>query len=77
MVTYLEEEYESIVAPVNRPGPHGHLPGQDQYGYGKKITTERMIKLSDGKKYRVYATCFSNVASHWIMRDGQKLHLRD
>jgi len=27
------------------------------------------------RKYRVYATCFSNCASHWITYQGQTLHL--
>lgn len=76
MVEYLDEEYTEIFAPVNRPAPMGLLPGQGEDGYGKKITTEKMVKLSNGKMYRVYATCISNVASHWILKEGKKIHLR-
>lgn len=51
-------------------------PGQDEMGYGSKITTDLMLQFSDSKrKYRVYATCFSNAASHWIMKGGERLHL--
>ncbi len=59
-------------------------PGQDETGYGSKITTNKMAydpfqerKSSKTKTrfYRVYATCFSNCASFWIIKGGQKLFL--
>lgn len=52
-------------------------PGQGQDGYGSKITTDICV-IFDGQKKerRVYATCFSNAASHWLLVDGEKLHLR-
>lgn len=77
MVEYLTEEYTLVDAPVKRRGGIlGLLPGQSEDGYGKKITTDKKVQLPDGKTYRVYATCFSNVASHWIMKDKKVLYLR-
>jgi hypothetical protein len=29
------------------------------------------------RSYRVYAICFSNCASHYILRNGERLFLRD
>lgn len=53
-------------------------PGQGQDGYGRKITSDIVLRFGgEGRAYRVYATCFSNAASLWIMYQGQKLHLRD
>lgn len=50
------------------------LPGQDEMGYGSKITTNRQVKVGN-RWFRVYATCFSNAASHWILKAGKKLFL--
>jgi hypothetical protein len=49
---------------------------QTASGYGQKITTIYKVP-HNGRLYRVYATCFSNCASHWIMSKGEKLHVRD
>ena len=49
---------------------------QTATGYGRKITTIWKIP-HNGRLYRVYATCFSNCASHWIMSKGEQLHVRD
>ena len=38
---------------------------QTASGYGKKLTTHWKISFN-GKLYRVYATCFGNVASCWF-----------
>ena len=35
-------------------------------GYGNRIPTAHMIKLSNNRWYRVYAICYSNVASYYI-----------
>lgn len=77
MVKYLEDRYDIQYVPVNRHGGILELlPGQDQFGYGEKITTDKVVVI--GKhKYRVYCTCYSNAASNWIMRDGEKLFLRE
>jgi hypothetical protein len=51
-------------------------PGQDEMGYGRKITTDMMVQMKDTKKkYRVYCTCFSNAGSLWITMKKQTWHL--
>lgn len=52
-------------------------PGQDETGYGKKITTDVVLRFDgSNRRYRVYATCFSNAASHWITYKGKRLSLK-
>ncbi len=77
-LTYLEEDHEIIERPVKTREVFGcqMLPGQSNDGYGKKITTHKMVKFPSGKVSRIYATCFSNAASHWILQSGQKVFLR-
>lgn len=51
---------------------------QTATGYGRKLTTEYMLRVPDSPRpYRVYAVCFSNVASFYILRKGERLFLRD
>lgn len=51
------------------------LPGQGDDGYGAKITTEREVRIGS-RWHRVYATCYGNSASCWIMKQGKQFHLR-
>jgi hypothetical protein len=78
-ITYADDAVGSYTLhrrPVQR-GKMQLLPGQGQDGYGEKITTDIMLKFSgDTRELRVYATCFSNAASHWIVYKGTKLWLR-
>lgn len=55
-----------------------HLQGLQQTatGYGRRLTTRYKVRY-EGRLYRVYATCFSNVASNWIVAKGAKLHIAD
>lgn len=49
-------------------------------GYGHRIKTPYMVRVNSdksGRWYRVYATCYSNVASHWIKINGVKLFFRE
>lgn len=63
---------------VPRRGPMQLLPGQGEDGYGRKIRTDIVLKFAgESRTYRVYATCFSNVASHWVVWKGVRLWLRD
>jgi hypothetical protein len=63
--------------PVPRRGVLQLLPGQSAEGYGTKITTDILLKFrGDTTERRVYATCFSNAASHWVIHHGTKLWLR-
>ena len=47
-------------------------------GYGDKIRTDFMVQL-DGlpRWFRVYAICYSNVASTYITTKGEKLFISD
>ena len=74
MVTYLEQPYEIVERPVMRKGTL--LPGQDQFGYGLKITTDKVV-VKDKRTYRVFCTQISNAGSCWIIKGGQKLFLHD
>lgn len=49
---------------------------QTATGYGLKLTTPYKARYK-GRLYRVYSTCVSNAASHWIVSKGQKIHLRN
>lgn len=59
--------------------PWGRIfPGQGQDGYGRKITTDICLRFDHEKIVRrVFCTCISNAASHWIIYKGEKVHLRD
>lgn len=43
-------------------------------GYGNKLQTRYKLKHKNKLK-RVYAICYSNVASHYILENGNKLFL--
>jgi len=54
--------------------PHGQYAS----GYGSKITTNIILRFQSENRYRrVYATCYSNCASYWIIYHGQQLYLHD
>ena len=44
---------------------------QTASGYGRKLNTGYKAEFN-GKKYRVYCTCFSNSGSCWFIARGQK-----
>lgn len=50
---------------------------QTASGYGKKLTSSRMVRLEDGRVRRVYVTCYSNIGTAWIVLDGLKRIVRD
>ena len=64
--------------PVPRRGVLQLAPGQNADGYGSKITTDLVLKFRgvDTRERRVYATCYSNAASHFITHHGRKLWLK-
>lgn len=47
---------------------------QTASGYGKRLNTGLKINYC-GKLYRIYATCFSNVASCWFTVRGRKIYV--
>ena len=66
---WLKEAKPMVVSPWGN-----RYRGQSQSGYGQKITTDYMVEINS-TLYRVYATCWSNAASHWIRCKGETLHL--
>lgn len=73
--------YQRLEDPVEKRdlGPWGkRAPGQREDGYGDKITTDHVVTFpGSSRRYRVYATCWSNVASFWIRKDKQTLYLNE
>jgi len=45
---------------------------QTSSGYGAKLTTSRKINFN-GKLYRIYCTCYSNVGSCFFVTKGKKI----
>jgi len=76
-VKYVEEKFEVVMKPVPRRGILQIAPGQGQDGYGRKISTDRMVRFEDHPRlYRVYCVTFSNNASHYIVRKGETLYFK-
>lgn len=71
--THLEEPYEYVDRPL-----WFHTAGLQQTasGYGRKLTSPRMVKLPDGRLRRVYVTQFSNAGTAWIVLDGVRRLVR-
>ena len=44
-------------------------------GYGNKLPTDRILVLRDNRERRVYAICWSNVASHYVLVRGERRFL--
>ena len=70
MLDYLPNNTELMDAPLR-----WHTLMQTTTGYGLHLTTHRKA-LYNGRWYRVYAACVSNVASHWIETKGKRLYLQ-
>lgn len=49
---------------------------QTATGYGRKLTTPYKVE-HNGRLYRVYGRCYSNVFSLYILPGGKPLYLRD
>lgn len=50
---------------------------QTASGYGRKLTSTRIVVLPDGRERRVYVTCFSNSGTAWINLDGARRIIRN
>jgi hypothetical protein len=67
-----------IPVKMDKEERYGRPRGMDQYGYGDKITTTYMVRLADDERWRrVYAICYSNVASHYVIVNGAVKYLHD
>jgi ABC-type Na+ transport system ATPase subunit NatA len=47
---------------------------QTATGYGRRLTMREKIHYN-GRLYRLYATCYSNVASVWFVAMGRKIYV--
>ena len=73
-VDYLEDNFTNYLVEIDPPK---RLPRVRLDGYGHKIPTSYVVNFSQPKKRcRVYATCWSNVASFWVQRNGKVYHLQ-
>ena len=62
---------------VPKSGMMQLAPGQNQDGYGKKITSDIMLQVvATKKRYRVYTICFSNAGSNYVIVKGQRFYLQ-
>ena len=79
-IQYLPAGYVLKVKPVPRRGILQLAPGQNQDGYGDRISTDYMIRDPNDKDpkrwYRVFCICWSNSGSHYIERRGLRLWLK-
>lgn len=48
-----------------------HVAKVGSTGFGRKLTTRYKLK-HDSRMYRVYAHCFSNCASYYVVIKGEK-----
>jgi hypothetical protein len=48
--------------------------GTDQFGYGKKLETNYKISF-EGREYKVWAGCFSNVACIYFKSGGRDIYI--
>ena len=73
-VDYLEDNFTNYLVEIDPPK---RLPRVRLDGYGHKIPTSYVVNFSQPKKRcRVYATCWSNVVSFWVTRNGKVYHLQ-
>lgn len=70
-VTYVESDFLKLLS------IHPYPYQQTASGYGSKLITQYKIKCADNKTRRVYAICYSNAASLYIIVKGEKQFLRD
>lgn len=71
-ITYLSDVVRSFT--VTRVTDHKPSE-QGTMVYGNKIGTPYKVSISGEKPLRVWAICWSNAASFYVIRNGQKLFL--
>ena len=74
-IKYLEDhftEYEVVLKRLRFPQKLSRMGGS----YGQKLRTDYAVRIGSDL-HRVYATCFSNAASHWISKGGVTYHLSE
>jgi hypothetical protein len=71
--THLEDPYTYEDRPLD-----WQLAGRQETasGYGRRLTSSRVVRLADGRTRRVYVTQFSNAGTAWIKLDGVRRLVR-
>lgn len=70
MVTYLDASKVIDKRQTKTP------PNRSRTGYGSKLPTSWLLKLSDTNRWhRVYVICYSNSGSAYILSKGKALYL--
>lgn len=74
-----EVKYANLVAAQVQPMRHHRMGLQwTTSGYGKKIPTQYMVRLSFNPRWlRVYQVIYSNVGSLYIESKGEQLFIRE
>jgi hypothetical protein len=70
---YLESEYEIADRPL-----WWHLAGKQQTatGYGRKLTTSRVLRIKGEKTWRrIYVVCYGNSGSAYVIIKGETFYL--
>lgn len=68
MIKYINQPFKIIITKIPE--------NKSITGYGSKLPTQYMV-LTNNRKYRVYAICFSNCASYYILINKERVYLRD
>jgi hypothetical protein len=74
MVTYLRDLLPHAAPFQTRYKPlwfHKAGLSQTATGYGKRITSSRVLVLPDGTERRIYVTQYSNAGTAWVNYKGQ------
>ena len=72
--TPLEEPYTIEDRPL---WWHERGLSQTASGYGKRLTSSRVVRLASGQARRIYVTCYSNNGTAWINHAGARRIIRD
>jgi hypothetical protein len=69
-------EFELGRRPARRIGMMQLAPGQRADGYGRKISTDYMLRFEGEKRWRrVYCVQFSNCGTCYVVVQGERLYL--
>ena len=71
-VKYLHSSGISFTAVDTGSAPRNY----SRTGYGRKLPTQYMVRANN-RHYRVYAICYSNAASCYILVKGEMYFLSD
>lgn len=71
-VEYVPDDLAITFRETDRP-----RSGQTVSGYGRKLASRYMARIAGEPERRVYAICYSNAASHYVLRAGRMQFIPD